>query len=97
MKKLSLILITLLFLFSACKPHKESPKEYPKYDNGSYKTIDGMLNDCKGLTIIKAIGKQEGRIENASVDIMVMDSTKTFYTCSIGGTMGFQKGDTLKR
>lgn len=93
MKKLSLILITLLFLFSACKPHKESPK----FNDGTYQTIDGMLNDCKGLTIIKAIGKQEGRIENASVDIMVMDSTKTFYTCSIGGTMGFQKGDTLKR
>jgi hypothetical protein len=93
MKKLSLILITLLFLFSACEPYQD----YIKYVDGTYKTLDGMLNDCKGLTIITAIGKQEGRIRNASVDITVMDSTKTFYTCSIGGTMGLQKGDTLKR
>ena len=92
MKKPCLILIALLFLFSAC----ETPKENPKYGDGSYKTIDGMLNDCKGLTIIKAIGKQEGRIRNTSVDIIVIDSTQTFYTCSIGGTMGLQKGDTLK-
>lgn len=93
MKKLSLILIALLFLFSACEIPKENPDKYP---DGSYKTIDGMLNDCNGLTIIKAIGKQEGYMGHASVAITVMDSTNTFYTCSIGGTMGLQKGDTLK-
>ena len=88
----------MLLLCTSCYRQSES-KEIPSQNqlgDGSYTNIQYMLNDCKGLTIVTAIGEQKGYLSSAKVRLVVIDSTNTFYTCNIGGTLGIEKGDTLK-
>ncbi len=66
------------------------------FEDGEYRSFATMMNQCKGLTKVVGISKMEGSFSHCEIAISVKDSTNTFYTCRIGGTLGLNIGDTLK-
>lgn len=98
MKNLKLrshFLYTLLVavLFIGCN---EKTNNKLTYDDGEYKTFSAMLNQCKGETIVVGISVVDGSFSYAKVNIVVVDSTNTSYSCRIGGDLGLKVGDTVK-
>jgi hypothetical protein len=86
------LLLSILFLsFSSCGQHNEKT-----YKDGEYKTISSMLNQCKGTTIVLAVGENDGSFDYAKISIVVIDSTKSVYECRTGSKLNLEIGDTLK-
>lgn len=84
-------LLLASFLFSCTnEPQSET------YESGEFKTFSAMINNCKGTTVVIGIGEMGGSFNNAKINITVMDSTETSYSCRIGGTLGLNIGDTIK-
>lgn len=95
-----LFISTLLavVLLSSCSENSSQLRQdnSSTYENGEYKSLSSMLNQCKGLTVIVGIGEIDGSFDYAKINITVMDSTNTAYSCRIGGRLGLKIGDTLK-
>lgn len=95
-----LLVSTLLavVLFSSCSENTSKLKQANPltYENGEHKSLSSMLNQCKGLAVIVGIGEIDGSFDYAKINITVMDSTNTAYSCRIGGRLGLKMGDTLK-
>ena len=86
-------IIYVLLLFAFCLGCKETSETY---SSGNYKNISTMINRCKAPVVVVAIGEQAGHINHAKILLVVIDSTGTTYSCSMGGALGLQIGDTLK-
>ena len=78
-------------LFIGCET-----KESDTYSDGEYKTFSAMLNQCKGETKVVGISLVDGSMSYAKVNIVVVDSTNTSYSCRIGGDLGLKIGDKVK-
>ena len=78
----------IVFLFSSCSE---------TYENGEYKSFSNMLNQCKGTTIVVGIGEVDGSFRSAKINITVVDCAQRFYSCRIGGDLGLNIGDTVKK
>ena len=89
LSKIAVILIMAVVFLSSCA-------ESETYLDGEYKSFATMINHCKGTTVVIGISEMDGYRDMASINISVIDSTGTVYSCLIGGTLGLHIGDTIK-
>jgi hypothetical protein len=79
-------------VFIACE---QTPRS-ETFEDGEYKSFSNMLNKCKGMTKVVGISEMDGSMSHCKIAVVVIDSTKTSYTCRIGGKLGLNIGDTVK-
>ncbi len=94
-----LYLVLMAFISVGCTQGTIGGSSYNKatqYNSGQYKNFGVMLTKCDGVTIVVAVGYNEGNSENARQHLItVIDINGDAFTYS-GGQLDLQRGDTVK-
>lgn len=81
-----------------CSQHSDDEFKYDRnyqYSSGEYKSMGAMLTKCKGVTIVVAVGINEGSVKSAKHRLTVVDSKGTAFEYA-GAKLELTRLDTVK-
>jgi hypothetical protein len=88
----------LIIVSIGCSRYSDPDFKYDRnyqYSAGEYKNFGQMLTRCDSITIVVAVGINEGNLKAARHLVTVVDNNGKAFTYA-GGKLDLQKGDTVK-